>query len=167
MARLDPQIRKNSDWQTFLRLAPSGSRVETELHLQELDRGADFAQTSTGMTGFDQHLVADFHSNRARGHHLMPALVTKDWLLIPQVTVLTPAKFTLDCLVVVQHPHRTFIDLEVDGSGHDSSEDKRRHDCLGMPTLRLTEAQVLSSVGLTEHLRELGYCQTRRPQGKR
>jgi hypothetical protein len=164
MQRLDRQISTSPAWQDFLRNGASDSRVETAFHLLELERKARQCQVACLAVGYDRFPVIDPHTRRVLGHRPMPALITDDWLLIPQVTVLTPATYTLDALLVVHRPHRTFIDLEIDGPGHAGSNDPRRAAHLQMPSLRLTERDVLANISLTDRLRGLGYCSSRRPR---
>lgn len=85
----------------------------------------------------------------------MPALVTTDWLAILQVTVLTPARYRLDGLVVALRPRRVFLDLEIDGGGHDGRFDSHRTRNLGLGVLRLSERDVLAGVSLTDRLRAM------------
>ncbi len=61
------------------------------------------------------------------------------WLLFPQVTLdARKALYRLDALACVIHDgQRHWIDVEVDGPGHDSAFDKEREGLLGVATLRI------------------------------
>jgi transcriptional regulator with XRE-family HTH domain len=157
MRRLDPAIRENPSWQEFLRSGRSDSRVETAFHLLELESGARFCRATLLKTGFDRFPVIDVDSRAEIGHRPTAALITNDWLLFPQVTVTTPKTFTIDALLVLPHPSPTYIDLEIDGPGHNYSEDETRTNHLGMPTIRLNEREILANVPLLRRLRALAY----------
>jgi transcriptional regulator with XRE-family HTH domain len=158
LARLEPLIASSQDFQLFLREAASDSRPETMFHLFELERGARFCRVSIAEIGYELRPVIEYFTRLAIGARALPALVTPEWLLIPQVTVLSPWRYTMDGLLVVQQPRRTFINLEIDGRGHDHSGDTERTARLSMPTLRITENEVLENVSLTTRLRAIGYC---------
>ena len=53
---------------------------------------------------------------------------------------------------------RAMLGYEYDGRGHCGRFDERRMADLGLPTLRLTEADVLKDISLTERLQAMGYC---------
>jgi hypothetical protein len=117
-----------------------------------------FCRVSIAEIGYELRPVIEYFTRLAIGARALPALVTPEWLLIPQVTVLSPWRYTMDGLLVVQQPRRTFINLEIDGRGHDHSGDTERTARLSMPTLRITENEVLENVSLTTRLRAIGYC---------
>ncbi len=141
------------EWERFLAAAPSDSALETVNCLLELRRGAQFCLASPQEVGFDRFPVVHRSGSRVVGHCRVPALVTQEWLLLLQVCVLTPARYRLDGLVVVLRPRRVFLNLEIDGQGHDERFDKQRTRALGLGVVRLSEQDVLSGVGLTERLR--------------
>ncbi len=144
-------------WDPFLAEVPSESRDETIFHLSELHRGARPVEVSTDWLCFRQWPVIDA-DGRGGGCYRRPALVTADWLLVFQVLVLTPRRYRLDGLLLVTKPRRTFLDLEIDGKGHDPEFDLARQVDLAMPTVRLPWFELMKGPSLTERLRALGYC---------
>jgi len=149
----------------FLDRARGDSGLEATGVLQQLCLGAGGTDVAPLEVGFTRFPVVDRETEKVIvGHCKVPALITRDWLMIPQVTVATPRVYRMDGLVVVTNPIRTFIDLEWDGLGHNNEWDRQRTRAIGLPTLRLTEADVLRGLPLVEHLRRMGYCL---PRGKR
>ena len=68
-------------------------------------------------------------------------------LIFPQVTVSTGrAQFRLDALACLRRGrHRYWLNLEVDGEGHDCAYDSYRQSLLGLQALRLTPADLAAS----------------------
>jgi putative transcriptional regulator len=161
LARLEPKLRSQPTWQKFMARAPSDSGLETSLHLLELEAGAQTGWMSVAETGYVRLPVVDFDTREITARILRPVLVTRDWILFPQVTIATPVTYTVDALLVVHSPRRVYLDLEVDGKGHDSTWDATRELALGLVKLRLSEAEVLAQIPLLERLRALGYCRKR------
>jgi len=160
MCALDQHMQP--EWRRFLAAAPCESSLETVHCLVELRRGAEFCQVSPLEVGFDRFPVVERDSQRIVGHCPVPALVTPDWLMILQVSVLTPRPYRLDGLVLALRPRRVFLDLEVDGQAHNPRFDEQRTRDLGLATLRLTERDVLADIPLTERLRAQGFALPKR-----
>ena len=158
MGLFDRLLPGHPEWSRFLQMAPSGSSLETVGHLLDLRREAVFCRAAPQALGFDLWPVSERESTRIVGHIPVPALATPDWLMILQVTVRTPTRYTMDGLVVVLRPYRAFINLEYDGRGHDPRFDAKRTRDLGLVTLRLSERDVLDDIPLTRRLQALGYC---------
>lgn len=161
MGELDQMMQP--EWRRFLAVAPSDSALETVHSLLELRRGAEFCQVYPQEIGFDRFPVVERDSDRIVGHCPVPALVTKDWLMILQVSLLTPKRYRLDGLVLALRPRRVFLNLEVDGGAHNARFDDQRRRDLGLATLRLSEQDVLADLPLTERLRAQGFAL---PKGK-
>lgn len=111
--------------------------------------------------GFDLWPVCD-EDGRGAATRLRPALVTREWVMLFQVWVVARGRWRMDCLVLVREPQPAFINVEVDGNGHNPSEDERRTRALGMPTLRIPGHELLKGPSLTERLRAMGFCLPRR-----
>lgn len=159
MRQLEPVI---AQWDWFLEEVPSESADETLLQLLELSRGALATRLSTAMLGFDLWPVCD-EDGRGASTYLRPALVTRDWAMVFQVTVMAGGRRPrMDTLILVREPQPTFVNGEVDGKGHDSSDDEGRTRALGMVTLRIPGHELLKGPSLTERLRAMGFCQPRR-----
>jgi transcriptional regulator with XRE-family HTH domain len=165
MDRLEPLIPFKPEWKDFLRSAPSGSGDETAFHLLELERGCRVCRATLADIDFDQWPALEYIGQPGLWNRRLPALVTRDWLLIPQVPLLTPTPFTLDGLLLVQQPRRTFLNLEIDGEGHNAKRDEFRTKRLKLPTLRLKPDDLHANLGLTQHLHQMHYC-TPRPGGR-
>ena len=99
--------------------------------------------------GYYQHVVLHPTDRLPAGHLRFPALSVQ-WgeeslLFVPQVPLRTMegAEFTPDFLVGVRGKGPSkWIDLEVDGEGHDGSGDRYRMNLLGMRTVRYRPAQI-------------------------
>lgn len=158
MRKLETTVTR---WREYLEEVPSESRNETILQLQELARGAQAARASTDWLGFQLWPVCD-EAGRGASTLVRPALITRDWVMLFQVWMMAGGRrWRLDGLLLVLEPRRTFINLEVDGLGHDPREDERRASALGMATLRIDGKDLMGGPSLTERLQALGYCQPR------
>lgn len=159
MRRVEPTIAR---WGWFLEEVPSESAHETMLQLLELHHGAVATRLSTAGLGFDLWPVCH-EDGRGAATCLRPALVTKDYAMLFQVTVVAGGqKPRMDGLILVREPQPTFLDMEVDGPGRNVAKDEARSRALGMVALRIPNEDVLKGPSLTERLKALGYCQPRR-----
>lgn len=148
---------KLDGWQPFLAVVPSEIRDETILQLLELNRGALPAEASTHYLGFRRWPVCD-EKGRCAAHLLRPVLVTPDWVLAFQVYVLTPQRYRMDGLLIVNNPRRTTFNLEVDGKGHNAVDDAKRARAIDLPTLRIPNSDLIKGPSITERLRAIGFC---------
>lgn len=159
MRRMEAELAR---WGWFLDEVPSESAYETMLQLLELHHGAQATRLSTAGLGFDLWPVCD-EDGRGAATCLRPALVTRDYAMLFQVTVIAGGRRPrMDGLVLVREPQPTFINVEVDGPGRNVAEDEARSRALGMITLRIPNADLLKGPSLTERLKAMGYCQPRR-----
>ncbi|HXE73130.1 MAG TPA: helix-turn-helix transcriptional regulator [Candidatus Nitrosotenuis sp.] len=150
-AELEKVIDHRSDLgkvQRFLADLPCGSGCECLLVLQLVALGAVPARLSPLRLGFPDPRLRDPVSRAYVGHRLFPALVLelKGLLAVffPQVPVRTERfPCELDFLVAVHDGRASvWLNLEVDGPGHDGSRDLPRAEQLGLPTCRLSQAEL-------------------------
>lgn len=159
MRRMEEHVAR---WSWFLEQVPSESASETILQLLELERGALATHLSTAGLGFDLWPVCDTNG-RGAATRLRPALVTRDYAMLFQVSVMAGGRRPrMDGLILVREPQTTFINLEVDGPGRNVAEDEARSRALAMVTLRIPNSDLLKGPSLTERLRAMGFCQRRR-----
>jgi len=154
MGELDYTMQRYPEWRRFLDVAPCQTSIETLDALLNLRHGALGLQAAPQAVGFDKWPVTERDSTRIVGHIPVPALGTRDWLMIPQVTVRTPRPYVMDGLVIVLRPRKVILNLEYDGRGHDPRWDAQRTSDIGLPTLRLSEADVLADIPLSERIRD-------------
>jgi len=144
-------------WGPFLDKVPSECRNETMVHLVELNRGIGTTEVSTDYLGFHIWPVCD-EAGRPAGHLLRPALITRDFVLVFQVGVMTPSYYRMDGLLLVLEPQRTFINLEIDGRIRDAAADAERARRLGLPTIRIRNDEVMNGPSIADRLRAKGFC---------
>jgi len=144
-------------WDDFLADVPSEARDETIVQLRELRVGAATAEVSTNYLGFSHWPVVD-DFGRGASHLLRPALVTKDFIMVFQIPVLTPKPYRMDALVLVKEPVPTFIDLEIDDKWHVPELDAERARAIGLYTIRIPSSEVLKGPTVAERLRAHGFC---------
>jgi DNA-binding XRE family transcriptional regulator len=98
--------------------------------------------------GFEDLCVVQRETKKNLSDRRLPCLdvagKTWDWLLWPQVTIdARQAYYRLDALAKVQRNGEShWLNLEIDGEGHDSEFDHRRARHLGLPTVRLKRAEL-------------------------
>jgi len=149
-------VRKHEE---FLNTVSAESGGETACHLRELDRGALTTSVTVHSLGFDLFPVVCWKTGRPLGHCRMPAIVTADWLMVPQVGIQTPRRrYRMDGLIVVLHPRRIFVDWEFDGTGHNHKWDGDRNRDISLPVIRVREEDLKTDPGITHHLRKMGLC---------
>lgn len=151
------------DWRFFLARAPGNSGFEASLVMRAMNEGAGATDAAPLEVGFTRFPVVNHEDERTIvGHCRVPALATRDWLMLLQVTVATPRIYRMDGLIIVTNPVRTFINFEADGRGHNNIWEEQRTRAIGLPTLRVSEDDVREGLRLTERLQRMGYC---RPEG--
>jgi transcriptional regulator with XRE-family HTH domain len=93
------------------------------------------------MVGFDAMPVRDPESKRAVGHRHFPCLAVQNILLIPQLPVYTQGQYyRLDAAVKVG---KVWVNLEIDGPGHDTSKDFIRASNIDLPSVRFGVDQLI------------------------
>lgn len=129
---------------------PAGSAVEAVVHLTLLAHGADIVRVAPQPAGFRQHPVVDPSTRRAMGDCEFLAyaidLYGMRCVLIPQVSMACrKSTWCVDFLAAVTDRRGVvhWLDLEVDGDGHDFSSDRQRSEDLDLPTARITQEEVL------------------------
>lgn len=126
----------------FLEDANLESGYECMFWLILLACGARPGRHSLLRAGFRKFAVVDPHSKEARGDVRFACLDVDiagcECLLFPQVTLDTRKRiFRLDVLACLYTPrHRTWVNIELDGYGHDSTFDHERQHLLSLPTAR-------------------------------
>ncbi len=142
-ARADQQICEQ-----FLEQARPESGCEFLFWLKLLASGANPYRLAPSSAGFRRLRVVEPVSKQSFGDVRVACLEVQgaDYrcLLFPQVTVDTrKALFRLDALVCVRTAReRCWVDLELDGQGHDSTFDLERQQMLGLPTVRLDTGEL-------------------------
>ena len=135
--------------------------VEHFLHRSCLDSGHEYffwllLLTGGGLprwfsplkAGYRARSVVDRSSGRTAGDLRHPCLLYQltaaKLMLFPQVTLETRrGQFRLDALVCVKVGRTRFwLDLEIDGGGHDPTYDRDRQATLELPTVRLQTADL-------------------------
>ncbi len=133
----------------YLREARFDSKLEYLAHLFILDAGAVPDRAAPQLMGFRTLPVVDDHDGRMTGHLRYPALTLAGAVLLPQVTVLTrigPRRVDLLC----GETRGRWRVLEIDGAGHDATEDEDRDKALKIPVRRFEKARITSGRFLTE-----------------
>jgi hypothetical protein len=131
----------------FLQQAGLDSGDESLYWSQLLALGARPAWYSLAKSGFDHLRAVDPETLKTLDSVRRPCLqlnLRRQLLLFPQVTLdARKGYYRLDALVcVLVSGRRVWLDLEIDGSGHRGEFDERREKALGLPTLRLTPAEI-------------------------
>jgi len=134
----------------------AGSALEVIVHLTLLAAGADLVMVAPEASGFRQHPVVDPRTRAAVGDCEVPAYYIRvdgiDVLFIPQVAVAARRSvWCMDFLCAVIDASRRvhWLDLEVDGEGHDYAADPARTADINLPTVRLTALEVKAGTMLT------------------
>ncbi len=147
-------VALRADASTQMRLLarmPVDSSIEALIHLVLLALGAEIILVAPQLAGFCQHPLVHPETRSTVGHIEVPAYYLRfdelRFLFIPQVGVACrKATWVLDFLVGVGGPGAkvVWLDLEVDGVGHDFTSDRYRTDDIRMITLRISDSDVLS-----------------------
>jgi len=147
------QLRTRPDQETcqeFLEQARTESGLEYFFWLQLLASGALPCRLSLYKAGFRALRVVEAGSRKGLGDSRAACLDVQTGrcrcLLFPQVTLDTrKAYFRLDALACVRaRRDRCWLNLEIDGEGHDGQFDQERQLLLGLPTIRLSASEVAS-----------------------
>ncbi len=135
--------------------APFGSVLEFIKWLMRIDReGARPAEVAPVYTGYEDHPIVCPTTRRMVGHCQVSSLVTERWVAMLQVSVETPALYTMDALVCTFHEGtRYHFAVEIDGPSKPPPS-AIRDQALGIPILRFTKAEILAGVGIGDKLDE-------------
>ncbi len=149
--RLELVVQSRKDFRAcreFLESTALDSGDEAFFYLRLLAEGALPCAFSPLRAGYRTFPVIDSDTRRVVGDVRRPCLELIDEqqesLIFPQVPLLVANRiFRLDALVCARCPRqRIWIDLEIDGPGHDFTQDRRRELQLRMPTLRVGRSQL-------------------------
>lgn len=133
------------------------SRAEVLLILAILQRGALPALMSLSELGWLRHKAIDPRSRTEVNHRPQPCLVLDETVFFFQVALLTPRLYVVDTLVWKQG----WYVLEIDGKGHDFSNDDERSQQLALPVLRFRTEEILRARFLDTVLGQLGSSRAR------
>ena len=137
----------------FLTHSCSDSSTETFVSVSLLAAGASPLWIAPSRAGFrllpildrkTRHIISDLRHPCLE--HTLGALQI---CVFPQLTVLASKgrHFRLDALVGVRLKHRrVWVNLEIDGSGHDNHGDDERQKLIGLPTVRINDADLRKGV---------------------
>lgn len=150
------QDREDSEWiRVYLREAVFDSGLEMMASLQLLGDGAKPGWVSPQTAGFSQLPIVDPKTREVTGHHPYPTLAWEGCLLFPQVSLRARHLLTPDLLVGARTSKGVkWVDVEIDGRGHDPKFDDVRAQELDLPVVRFETKRVLDGSFLCE-LREL------------
>lgn len=116
------------------------SRLEGYVFCELLEAGAEMAPANPVVMNFPHHPLVDEHGRPMSSIPRM-AFHLDDWILWPQINILTKSKIRVDALAF---NGRRWVILEWDGGGHKNSEwDKLRDSWLTPPVLRFTDEEIL------------------------
>ena len=130
----------------FLNEACLDSADETTLWLLCLAGAGRACWYALSKAGFRNHRVMDAAWKKTISDVRIPGLEIKRetcmLLLFPQVRLETSrARYRLDALCCVKIARqKCWVNLEVDGTGHDAEFDTQRQTHLGLPTVRFTRS---------------------------
>ena len=136
--------------QCFLEQAGLDSGYEYLFWLRLLAVGGQACWIAPVKAGFRQKSIVDSKTKCFVGDVRHPAieLIRGKFacLFFPQPTVETRGRYyRLDALVCYRHDRRRlWVDLEIDGLGHDSAFDDERQNFLGLRTVRLSPSDLIS-----------------------
>lgn len=126
----------------FLRDLPVDSAEEAVLDLHTAGLAPVRTHLSPASLGFFAHAVIDPVTRVVVGHRRRPAFALQLdealYVLLSHVAVRPADTAIMDRLVGVREGATSWIDMEVDGGGHDSRRDEQRAAAIGLPVLRVT-----------------------------
>lgn len=134
-------------WTQISRFFETGSARECSGLTQIAAAGAELRLDSPLLWGFDRHVLVDHHDRFLGAAHLPCLLYDKEkvtFALWPQVR-LRPADVTwcLDGLLFFRlGAQRRWLDMELDGGGHDPRNDLFRAYQLQLPEVRITGEEI-------------------------
>lgn len=153
----------------FLRDFPADSADEAVLALHLAASCPRRARASPASLGFFAHAVIDPDRRVVVGHRRRLAFGTEFqgavFAFLPQVAVRPEETIIMDLLAGVREGTTSWIDVEVDGSGHDPLRDKRRAELLGLPVLRLDSSMLFVKDFMPRYLRTLLWIHRNRFRG--
>jgi len=149
MERFERNIGRRHDlpWvKLYLREACFDSYLELIFSLHLLEAGAQPGWCAPQLMGFTTLPVVDPRDRDIVGHRSRPSLLFNGWLFFPQVSVLTRKRIMrLDLLAGRRLRNSVYwLDVEVDGEGHDPNEDWVRTSELPFPIHRVQTRKVVS-----------------------
>jgi len=172
LAWLEPRFDARPDRQEvelFLRDLPVDSADEALFDLLAATFGGTGVRVAPAALRFCQHAVIDPESRVPVGHRRRVAFSMDfddaAYVLIPQVAVRPRETIIMDLLVGVREGITTWIDLEVDGGGHDPRRDEERTEALGLPVLRVTTKMLQEAQFMKKTLRTLLWMHRNRFRG--
>lgn len=161
-------IRKHSNRELvfrFLNEACLDSGHEAMFWLHALSAGGSPCWYAPSKAGFRQHRLVERGTQRKTVTDLrLPCLELKReglaLLLFPQVTVDTRrAYYRLDALACVTNgKKRCWVNIEIDGAGHDGEFDLERERALNLPAVRLNRDDLACEAMFEELLGRLRRC---------
>lgn len=138
--------KRDKNAQTFLRYANLESGDEYFFWLKLLDEGGRPCRYSPNKAGFRTWAILEPKSWRQIGDLRAPCLELLDqgWLLFPQLTLDTRKSiYRTDALLCCRHEDgRLWVNIEIDGLGHDPRFDQQRQTELGLPTARVSATEL-------------------------
>lgn len=149
--RLNLIVQSRKDFRAcheFLSSTALDSGDEAFFYLRLLAEGALPCAFSPLRAGYRTFPVIEPETRRVVGDVRRSCLELindqQESLIFPQVSLLVANRiFRLDALVCARcTQQRVWIDLEIDGPGHDCTQDRRRELQLKMPTLRVSRPQL-------------------------
>lgn len=150
MARIEAAIAQREDRfdvECFLRDAAFDSRAEFAATSRWLTLPSITGWASPQRWGFRKHPVIDPDSGDVIGDLQFPALylLEQTMVLFPQLHLKVPGWPRLDFLAGRRTRRGVhWWNIEIDGNGHNGSEDEERRLAIGLQVLRYTEAEVLA-----------------------
>lgn len=140
----------------YLRDAVFDSGLEMLASLHLLAAGARPGWVSPQSAGFVQLPIVDPITREMTGHHPYPALAWEGGMLFPQVSLRGRRQLcTVDLLMGMKTKRGLeWIDVEIDGRGHDTRNDDQRADELGLLVVRFETSEIVDA-SFIDKLREL------------
>lgn len=139
---LSNRIRQRPDFEVcefFCHAIALESYLEALYVLRLIAEGAKPALVSPAQLGRTPHSIVEPRSRDCIDHHRLLCLVDNGVFRFFQVSFSTPQVYRVDCLLW----DRGWSVLEIDGGGHDSSQDIGRSQALGMKVERLSCQEIL------------------------
>lgn len=172
LAWLEPRFDARPDSrevELFLRDFPADSADEALFYLLAVTSGCTCLHVAPAGLGFFYRPVIDPGSRVVVGHRRRAALTLEfegaTIVLMPQVAVRPRETIIMDALVGVREGLTTWVDLEIDGGGHDPRRDDERTQALGLPVLRVTTQMLQEPDFMTRTLLTLLWIHRNRFRG--
>lgn len=151
LEQLKALVRARKDFRMcyeFLESAGLDSGDEAFFFLKLLAEGATPCAFSLLRAGYRTYPVIEPSTKQVLGDVRHPCLELidgrQDCLIFPQISLLVANRvYRLDALVCARCPQRRlWVDVEIDGPGHDFMQDRRREHQLKLPTVRLSRSEL-------------------------